>query len=75
MRLWKRKSVEARVQEDGDFDIENMPVFAVERLNGRTFIGVNFGAQNQDGEWSLDVPISKHDDLVKRFRKKLNLGP
>ncbi len=57
---------------DGEFDIEGMPVIAVERTpkDDATLIGYR-RANEKIGEWYLPVSPAKHADLVQRFRVKL----
>lgn len=63
--------VKPYVPPDAEFDIEHLPVFAVERVDaGVTCIGCT---DLKNGEWFVACGKEKHQDFVNRFRKKLKL--
>ncbi len=63
--------ISPKVYAEGEFDIEGMPVFSVERdmRRGLTIICFTHGTRTE--EWNLPVSPVKHDDLVRRFRAKI----
>ena len=62
---------------ESEFDIENESVFAVDRDRDsetgkfNTVIGYYPSDGNDSVEWYIDCPIEKHNDYVKRLRRKL----
>ncbi len=71
--LWWPCRVDTRVY-DAEFDIEGLPVKAVERDSARESI-INYAAPDGTGmNYRLPCSLEKHNQLVARFRRKLKLS-
>jgi hypothetical protein len=60
--------------QDAEINIEGLSVRAVERLDARTSL---ISYENSNGEpvdYHLPCTLEKHNQLVARFRKKLELA-
>ncbi len=61
---------------EGEFDIEGMPVFSVERNVRKDVTIIGFHNEKADDghtEWHLPISPAAHAELARRFRAKLGL--
>lgn len=58
---------------DGEFDIERMDVFSIERQNGETVIGYVWtsGSECKVKQWLMPVTLEAHGHFLRRFRNKI----
>lgn len=70
-------NVQAKVYHEGDFDIEGLPVFSIERdaRQDVTILGI-IADKAEDGvlTWVLPISPAAHNALVRRFRAKLAIN-
>lgn len=76
--FWNKKKPEPvyrpSPEDDCEFDIENRPVFSVERtLDGRTEIWERLPS-GESARWHFNCPLDKHTHFIRRFRAKLGLN-
>lgn len=55
--------------QDAEADIENLDIAAIERNKGETVLIMK--SEELSDIW-IRCSIKKHNDFIKRFRKKLN---
>lgn len=67
------KKVDRILLPDSEFDIEHEAVFSIERDGDITTIGFYPHDHSGLSEWEILTTLEKHNDYVKRYRKKLHI--